>query len=151
MDELTHYLKNKRNLINILILLIIILGIPVGIAIQRGQQVLKSRADVAPIQLVADENCVVDRNGKKVAKCEQVTVQIVSPLGGPADPSQEVCPQIITRACSDVDSLVCNDFPTPCDVPSGWTPVQNMPSPTPVGSPDISPSPTSTPAPSATP
>lgn len=35
-------------------------------------------------------------------------------------PGEEVCVQVITRACSNTDPQVCKDFPTPCDVPEGW-------------------------------
>ena len=40
-----------------------------------------------------------------------------------ADPTPtKVCGQVVTRACSENTGVrECKDFPTPCDVPAGWT------------------------------
>ncbi len=37
-------------------------------------------------------------------------------------PGQTVCIQVITPAVNDA-TLECREFPTPCDVPEGWTQV----------------------------
>lgn len=59
-----------------------------------------------------------------------------------ASPSGQICAQVITRACKatpiypvntasssgTVNSVtICQDFPTPCDVPSDWTVGPNLP------------------------
>ncbi|MCL5784464.1 MAG: dockerin type I repeat-containing protein [Patescibacteria group bacterium] len=45
----------------------------------------------------------------------------VNVTGGTLNPtSGKVCAQIITRACLSSNPQVCDNFPTPCDVPSGW-------------------------------
>jgi hypothetical protein len=83
MSETVDYFKNRRNLINLLLFLILIVGIPVGIGLLKTQNILKSRADVVPVDFVVDDNCVVIRNNVKVARCANVAVQLISPLGPP--------------------------------------------------------------------
>jgi hypothetical protein len=83
MDELLAYFQDKRNLINLLVLLILLLGIPITFAALKNARLLGARADVKPIELV-NNTCVISRNGQQVATCPQVIIKLTSPLGGPA-------------------------------------------------------------------
>src|SRR3989344_874680 len=66
-------------------------------------------------------------------------------------PESEICAQVITRACKTdkvrcakapcPEQKVCQDFPTPCDVPEGWTVEKPDLDPTPIQSPSCQPRP----------
>jgi hypothetical protein len=82
MGDFSDIFKNKRNLINLLLLIILILAIPITIEAFKRARDLNARADVTPIELM-NNPCVVNRNGQQVAVCPEVTVKLTSPLGGP--------------------------------------------------------------------
>lgn len=81
MEDFKQFLKNKRNLVNLIILLVLILAIPVGIELARRQQELRSRAEEPPIAFAGD--CITQRGDRSVAKCSDVTLRLTSPLGPP--------------------------------------------------------------------
>lgn len=56
---------------------------------------------------------------KAVAKPTATTVK-GKVLQSQTSKEGQICAQVITRACSIVNSAECKDFPTPCDVPTGW-------------------------------
>lgn len=91
MTDFLEYFKNKRNLSNLILLLILVIGLPIGIGLVRQQQILRSRAAVDPIVFLAGQ-CVENRNGKLVATCENVAIQLTSPLGPPATGSGTLDP-----------------------------------------------------------
>lgn len=74
---------NKKNIINLLILGILVLGIPVATELVRTQQILKSRATLNPVEVVVDGTRVVKRvvNGqeKVLATSPVVTVKLSTP------------------------------------------------------------------------
>lgn len=39
--------------------------------------------------------------------------------------ADQICAQVITKACTPTDPQICKDFPTPCDVPEEWITVQD--------------------------
>ncbi|MBI2022230.1 right-handed parallel beta-helix repeat-containing protein [Candidatus Daviesbacteria bacterium] len=73
--------KNRKDTLNTLFLIILIITLPLGIDLVRQQQILRSRAAVAALEIVKDD-CVEERNGKKVLTCGSVPLKIVSPIGG---------------------------------------------------------------------
>lgn len=89
MDEIISYLKNKKNLINLLTLGIIVLGLPLGIGALRQQQVFTSKANEAKIEFLTKEqggpttsdgsSCVQTINGNLVTKCKTVSIKITAP------------------------------------------------------------------------
>ena len=81
MSDFAELIKVKKNLINLLVLAILVLALPIGINLIKQQQILRSRAAAVPITV--EGSCITNRNGKLVATCPQVTVKLVSPLGGP--------------------------------------------------------------------
>lgn len=84
MGEILDYFKNKRNLVSLLILGILILGIPLGVNLVRLQQIIRSRAaGEPPIKFVGD-NVKQKSDGSWVATKPQIQLQLTSPLGPPA-------------------------------------------------------------------
>lgn len=86
MGDFKDFFSNKKNLINILLLGILILAIPIGIILIRQQQIVKSRA-TNPSVVPSGPN-VVSRNGQYMAKqlpdgSYTISLQLTSPLGPP--------------------------------------------------------------------
>ena len=91
MEELTSYLQNKRNIINLLVFGILLLALPLGIQLVRQQQILKSFAREATVAFLPGE-CVKTRGNNQVAICKDgITVSLVSPYG----PPQSITPQSV--------------------------------------------------------
>lgn len=82
MGEFLDFFKNKKNLINILILGILILALPLVVAGLRWQQIIKSRAVADPI-VFTGTNVTKKNDGSWVARTATVSVQLTSPLGPP--------------------------------------------------------------------
>jgi len=94
----------------------------------------------------------------KLYQLRQKAIAPTAPEQAPAAGPQATCPQIITYA-KDPTTGVCQQFPTPCDVPPGWIVVPSCeevsptPTPTPIEVPvcsltfTLSTKPTSTPTP----
>jgi hypothetical protein len=122
VQDLIAYFKNKKNLINVLILAVILTAIPLGVQLVRNQQVIKSFAREANITFLPGA-CVVNRNNNTVAICKDgITISLTSPFGPPPSGTQSVkapsdqfmslVPIEIVKAdegdeCSD-DGGVCN-------------------------------------------
>ncbi len=83
MGEILEYFKNKKNLVGLLILGLLILGIPLGVSLVRLQQIIKSRATADPI-VFTGPNVRQKADGTWVATKPQIQLQITSPLGNPA-------------------------------------------------------------------
>lgn len=81
MDNLTPFFT-KKNLINLLVLIVLVIALPIAIDLAKKQQILRSRASVNAIELV-DGDCVEERYGKKVLICDEVPLKLTSPLGPP--------------------------------------------------------------------
>ncbi|MBI2337639.1 hypothetical protein HYU95_00490 [Candidatus Daviesbacteria bacterium] len=85
MGEFLDYFKNKKALISLLILGVLVLALPLGVELVRRQQIFKSRASGEPIVFTGPN---VEKKGDKwVAFKPQITVEITSPLGPPATPT----------------------------------------------------------------
>lgn len=123
MGEIFAYFKNKKNLVNLLILSILVLGIPLGVNLVRLQQIIKSRAAVDPI-VFTGPNVRQKNDGSWVALKPQIQIQLTSPLGPPGTPSPSGTPA-----------------PTPTGTP--------RPTPTPSGTPRSTPTPTPSSTPTA--
>lgn len=81
MQEFISYFKNKKNLVNLLVLAIMVLAVPLGVNLARQQQILKSQAGGGPIAFVGDSVKVKD--GKWTALKSKITLQLTSDLGPP--------------------------------------------------------------------
>jgi hypothetical protein len=72
-----------------------------------------------------------------VRKVASVTKPIFKPTPKPIEPKLPVtstpraCIQVITPAYNPQNPLECKEFPTPCDVPSGWVKTEKCPVKTP--------------------
>lgn len=82
MDDILTYFKNKKNLINLLVFLVLVLALPLGIQLIRQQQIFSSRASTDPIKFTGPN--VETRAGKQVALKPQIALELVSHLGQPA-------------------------------------------------------------------
>lgn len=125
MNELISYFKIRKNLVNLLFLVLLVISLPLGIYLVRQQQILRSRAEEAPIAFL-EGRCVKIQKDKPVAVCPDITFQLVSPLGPP-----------FTNATSSAT-------PSSTPTPSPQATASATPKPT------KSPKPTKTPKPSKT-
>src|SRR3989344_6252717 len=77
---------NKKNIINLLLLGIMVLAIPLTVKLVRLQQLTYfSRAAEARVEFLTQDlggtNCVVSRNNRLVAVCSNVKVRLTAPTG----------------------------------------------------------------------
>lgn len=85
MGEFYTYIKNRRHLVNLFTLVILMLGLPLAAGLARERQILSSRASTDPITFVVtdDRGCIKEQtvNGvkKKVAVCEELSLKLLSP------------------------------------------------------------------------
>lgn len=86
MGDFLDFFKQKKNLINLLLLGILVLALPIGINLVRQQQILKSRAVADPI-VFAGDNVEQKSDGTWVAKDPKISLELTSPLGPPASPA----------------------------------------------------------------
>lgn len=77
-DEAIDLLRNKKNLVNLLILGVLVLGLPIGIKIIQEQQILRSRAAGDPIVFKGAN--VAFRNNEWVALKPQISLELLSPF-----------------------------------------------------------------------
>lgn len=96
MGEFADFFKQKKNLISLLILGILILAVPIGINLIRQTQIFKSRATGEPIAI--KESTGVFRRTKPDGTLEwvankgaRVSLELNSPLGSPF-PNQSPVP-----------------------------------------------------------
>lgn len=64
MSQLVEYFKNRKNLRNLIILLVLVVGLPIGIYLAQRTQILRSRAANDPIIFTGPN--VRERNGQSV-------------------------------------------------------------------------------------
>lgn len=91
-DEVGPFLRNKKNLAGILVLLVLILALPLGLNLLQRQQIIKSRAVGEPIVFVESSD-LFQKDGKWITKKPQISLQITSPLGPPPSPSPTPLPR----------------------------------------------------------
>lgn len=86
-EQFSDFFKNKKNIINLLILLILVLGLPLGVKLIREQQILKSRADVTGRVDFVEEAGILEKRGSIFVLTQQaqgkVKLTLTSPLGPP--------------------------------------------------------------------
>jgi hypothetical protein len=87
MDEIKDFIKEKRNVINILVLAILVLALPLGVKLAQNTQILRSRAAGDPIQFIGGNIINLD-GGKKAFKLNSdgkaiVGLNLVSQMGAP--------------------------------------------------------------------
>lgn len=90
MEEIKNFFTSRKNLVNLVFLLVLVFGLPIALKLAKDQQLLRSRAAVEPIVFAGD--CVVEKNGKKVLVCTDVTLQLTSTLGSPSGASGSAAP-----------------------------------------------------------
>lgn len=107
MDDFLGYLKQKKNFLTVVILIIVALAIPLGVYLVQQQQIFKSSAAGESIQ-IAQGNCVIEKDGKKVAICTDIPLTLTNPFPPPV-------PRISTNP-----SVLASTQPTqePTDEPS---------------------------------
>ncbi len=82
MKEFLDLFRNKKHLISLLLLGILIIALPLGIKLVSQQKIIQSRATNPPI--VFKGNNVVQRNGQWIAIKPQISLELTSALGAPA-------------------------------------------------------------------
>lgn len=97
----------RKNIINLLLLAITVLGLPLGLNALKTAQILRSRASLDPIVFTGPN--VETRNSKTVATKPQVSVQIASPLGPPGG-SVGIGSTAAITAYKRIDDLQLNKF-----------------------------------------
>lgn len=109
VQEFISYFKNKKSLISLLALAIMVLALPLGLNLLRQQQILKSRATEAPITFSGDN--AEQRSGVWVVKdrTKPITVTFTSPLG---PPPVATGPAILRSVESPVKKKVSFSFPS---------------------------------------
>ncbi len=81
-NEVRELLQNRKHLVSILILGILILAIPIGMELLKNQRIIRSRASGDPIAFVESDD-VFQKEGKWFTKNKKISLKITSPLGGP--------------------------------------------------------------------
>ncbi len=87
-EEFKTFFKNRKNLISVLLLGILILALPLGIRQLQMQQIIKSRAATDPV-VFTGPNVKQKGNGVWVATKPKISLQITSPLGPPVGASTQ--------------------------------------------------------------
>ncbi len=112
MKEFLDYFKNKKNLINLLVLGILILAIPLGVNLR--QQIIKSRAVEDPIKFTGD-NVRQKTDGTWVTKSSQISLELTSSFGpvGTAMPAPTTAPTSVpTTAPTSAPTTAPTSVPT---------------------------------------
>ncbi len=73
---------NKKNIINLLLLAILIVGIPFTVDLARRQQILNSRATGSEV-VVLEQGCVKKTDAGLVATCLKIPLSLTSNFGPP--------------------------------------------------------------------
>ena len=84
-----------------------------------SKEIILGQADTAKAQELSDKIEEYKKNIEEKKLALQVQPQSILP---PASEQERVCIQVITPAKNPTTGE-CREFPTPCDVPSGWTKV----------------------------
>ena len=111
MEELRSFFTDRKNVINLLVLGILVLGIPVGTQLIRNQQFLRSSAAGEPIQFLPSPGNVENRNGTWVARKPKVTLVLNSPFPRTTTQTTYVQPQLVSTAYA-YDAF-CRNEPAP--------------------------------------
>ncbi len=117
MNELITYFKNKKNLINLLILAILVVGLPVTTDLIKTSKIFNSRAVSDPI-VFSGPNVVTGANNQKVLKLNEqgkaiVDLELTSTLGPPATQQQAQLPSnpSLADATPDIKGLAMSLVP----------------------------------------
>lgn len=88
MQQFFSIFKQKKNLVNLIFLAILVISLPFGIDLARRQQILRSRANIVPVAFLQNQ-CISQRNGVAVATCADMSLQLTSPIGPPGTSDSE--------------------------------------------------------------
>ncbi len=120
--EVKQFFSSKKNLVNLLVVAIMVLGLPVGLNLVRQQQIYLSRANTDFIKFLGTTTV----NGKQTITKAKVRIEVTSSLGSPvADAkltqdinlAQEIESKVISK--TKASSQSCQDVTkskTQCDV-----------------------------------
>ncbi|MDP3758665.1 MAG: hypothetical protein Q8Q86_03005 [Candidatus Daviesbacteria bacterium] len=84
MGEFLDYFRQKKNLVNLLLLAILILALPLVVQTVRQQQIIKSRAASDAI-IFTGADVIQKSDGTWTSKKPLVSLQLTSPLGPPGN------------------------------------------------------------------
>lgn len=110
MEDFKHFFSNKRNIKNLVILVVLAIFIPIGLVLIKQQALFVSKAREGYVKF-KDGACVVNRNGTQVATCADVSFEGFSSLGPPLSgnplpsPSPSVSPGISPSPSSSVSPV----------------------------------------------
>lgn len=107
LSKFKNFLKERKKLLGILGLVVLLLAIPLGVWLLQQTQIFAPKAAVAPIQLVSSSDCFVSSDPNKV-KCASFQIQLTSPLGPPASPSPSVSPTPVPSSSSCTSDSQCS-------------------------------------------
>lgn len=86
-------LSNKKNVIGLLVLGILVLAIPLGVNLLKYQQIVKSRATNPPIVFTGDNvKQMASGQWAVIDATKAISLELTSPLGPPGSPSASVSP-----------------------------------------------------------
>lgn len=122
MDTFRDFLRNKRNLASLLVLVFIALSLPLGLYLMKQQQTYKSSAAGELIQLV-EGPCVQTINNKKTAICNTISIKLFNPF---ASGSASIAPSP-TSTASATTSSPSPQTASPSPSPTAGSSVANCP------------------------
>lgn len=92
MEDILDLIKNRKNLIGILVLLILVVAIGLGIYLVRQQQIIKSRAAASVITFTSGDGQVQQSNGSWTTTNPQIKLKLTAPNTVTITPSPTVTP-----------------------------------------------------------
>lgn len=133
--------SNKKTIVVLIGLVVLVAAVALTVYLVQQKQIFKPKAYETPpvsgpetsLTLAAPDNNFPVGNKIRVSVLVRSDIDaanlFVSKIKFPINLLQAIsieteplsCIQVVTRACSPTQPVVCQDFPTPCDVPSGWT------------------------------
>ncbi len=72
-------LFTKKNIINLVVLLLLVLGIPLAVQLAKTQQIFRSNAAAVEPNLEFRGNCINSQGGTTVATCKDIKVKLTPP------------------------------------------------------------------------
>lgn len=114
---------NQQGAVHLFVPFILLTGLVAGVYLVSSNNTLKLFSKASSSGSIVfksnDGKNLPKKNDIPYTSYSTVKVELNSPLGN-AVAASKVCAQVITPA-KDPQTGQCIEFPTPCDVPSGWT------------------------------
>ncbi len=111
MEQIREFLRSRRNLASLLILVFIALSLPIGLYLLKQQQTYRSNAAGELIAL-AEGPCIQTINGKKVAICNTIPLKLYNPF---ASGSASITPSPTSTISASPSSDTTSKLFTPRD------------------------------------